>query len=129
MKQLVWLDIGLVLMTCRDQLGVDDVFDYVRDLGLLESAINRPVNAFYYGRYNDIPAIAAIYAFGICQNHAFVDGNKRTALAASEAFLQLNDYELNVTNREAVQIFLLLADGKINESELVNWFRNNSIEL
>ena len=60
----------------------------MRDLGLLESALARPLNKFAYGE-TDLAALAAAYAFGIARNHPFVDGNKRAAFGAMIVFLGL----------------------------------------
>jgi death-on-curing protein len=61
----------------------------VRDEGLLESALSRPQNLFGY-ETAALPQLAAAYAYGICKNHPFVDGNKRTSLVVAELFLALN---------------------------------------
>ena len=68
----------------------------VRDLKLLESAIYMPESSFD-GKYlhETIPAMAATYAYHICQNHPFIDGNKRVALACSLVFLDINEYDFN----------------------------------
>src|SRR5207249_5785917 len=61
--------------------------DGVRDIGLLDSAVAMPAAAFGGQHLHDgIPAMAAAYLFHICKNHAFVDGNKRTGLAAAIQF-------------------------------------------
>lgn len=123
-----WLDLKQVLGFCQDQLNLSNEWEGLRDLGLLDSALNRPFNAFCYGRYDDVPALAAVYAFGICQNHPFIDGNKRTAFLSSVTFLRLNGYRLIATKEDIVKTFLSLADGKIDELSLVKWFRDNSVK-
>ena len=66
----------------------------VRDLALLESAVAAPQASFGgQSPYADIPEVAAAYLFYLCQNHPFVDGNKRAALGACLVFLRLNDLE------------------------------------
>ena len=62
----------------------------LRDEGLLESALASPRNRFEYGE-TDVFELAAAYAFALTSNHPFVDGNKRTALAAAITFLAIND--------------------------------------
>lgn len=94
----------------------------IRDQGLLDSAIARPVNLSGYGE-PDVADLAAAYAFGIAQNHPFVDGNKRTAAVMSEAFLMLNGYELTATDAELVVAFVALAGGDLSEVEMADWFR------
>ena len=67
----------------------------VKDFGLLESAIAMPRQQFA-GDYlhNSIPEMSAAYLFHICKNHPFFDGNKRTALATTEFFILMNEFEL-----------------------------------
>lgn len=67
----------------------------LRDAGLLESAINQP-HATYGGQWlhKDLFEMAAAYAFHVCKNHPFLDGNKRTALACALVFLEINGVSL-----------------------------------
>lgn len=94
----------------------------IRDIGLFESAMARPVNAAAYGE-PDAAAIAASYAFGLARNHPFVDGNKRTAAAVSITFLELNGHRFSGSDAEIVVAFEALAAGEIGEEELAAWFR------
>jgi death-on-curing protein len=97
----------------------------VRDPGLLESALARPLNLVAYGEPS-LPRLAASYAFGIARNHPFVDGNKRTAAVAAELFLGLNGLDLTADDVDLVRIFLALAAGEMNEEELAAWIDRNS---
>ncbi len=65
---------------------------FVRDFGLLESALARPQNAFAYGE-EDIVVLAVALMAGISRAHAFEQGNKRTAFAAMRLFLRANGYD------------------------------------
>ena len=96
----------------------------VRDEGMLESALMRPVRKADYGD-PDAADLAAAYAFGIVHNHPFVDGNKRTGLLTSELFLALNGFRLGASNGECVLTFLALAAGEIEEDALAEWFRGH----
>lgn len=96
----------------------------LRDEGMLESALARPMNLAAYGEPS-IFALAAAYAFGIARNHPFVDGNKRTAFMVSGVFLEYNGFELIADESDVVVTFLALAAGKLNESELAEWFQQN----
>src|ERR1051326_6019571 len=89
-----WLDLHIVLDLHTEQLALLGGPEEIRDLGLLESALARPQNKFAYGE-TDLAALAAAYGFGIARNHPFVDGNKRTALAALIVFLNLNKLDLD----------------------------------
>lgn len=98
----------------------------VRDMGLLESALAKPQNLFAYSEGQaDVAAMAASYAYGIATNHPFIDGNKRTALAVSFVFVELNGYGMTATEPDAYTTFLALAAGDISENELAEWFRKN----
>jgi len=92
----------------------------LRDAGMLESAVGRQLQTATYGCC-DIPNIAASLAFGITQNHAFLDGNKRTAFGAMVAFLDKNAVEFDCDPVEVQQIFVELAAGTIGEPDMAEW--------
>jgi death-on-curing protein len=115
-----WLDIDLVLDIHAELLALFGGPDGVRDIGLLESALARPVNRFAYGE-TDLSTLAAAYGFGIAKNHPFVDGNKRTALASMIVFLGLNNIDLDAPQEEAAAIVFSLAAGEITEDILAGW--------
>jgi death on curing protein len=77
-------------------LDASDGAPGTRDRGLLDSAVMAPQSGYYVS----LAEMAAVYAHGIAKNHAFVDGNKRTALVSSLAFLRLNGYPLRVNQAE-----------------------------
>ena len=94
----------------------------VRDRGAFESAMARPKNLAAYGD-PDAADLAAAYAFGIARNHAFVDGNKRTAWVLARLFLALNGQRLHFAKDEAIRAMLSLAAGELTEGALASWFR------
>ncbi|WP_151955670.1 type II toxin-antitoxin system death-on-curing family toxin [Sphingomonas sp. EC-HK361] len=94
----------------------------VKDAGLLESAIARPLNKHGYGE-TDLCALAASYAFGIARNHPFADGNKRTAWVMARLFLKLNAIELSFDKADATRTMIALAAGNLSEEHLAAWFR------
>lgn len=99
----------------------------IRDQGLLESALARPKNIWAYAESRpSLPRLAAAYAFGISANHPFVDGNKRTALVVSFAFLDVNGLEVTASQEDAFLTILGLAAGEINEDQLAAWFERNT---
>ena len=124
MSEWIWIDIRVVLAANDEQLAEHGGAIGVRDRGALESALARPQNLAAYGE-SDAAALAAAYAFGIAKNHAFVDGNKRTALVALESFLDLNGYDLTADDVQAVLIVLGVADSTISEADLASWIRND----
>jgi death-on-curing protein len=119
-----WLDTDIVLDIHAEQLAVFGGGDGIRDLGLLESALARPLNKFAYGE-TDLAALAAAYAFGVARNHPFVDGNKRAAFGSMVVFLGLNGIDLDVPPEDATAIILEVAAGEIDEDGLARWLRDN----
>lgn len=112
----------LALAIHSRQLAEHGGADGVRDEGLLDSALGRPRNRFAYEDPTPTLAdLAAAYAFGLSRNHAFVDGNKRTAAVVCETFLALNGMTLEATDVELYPIFLSLAAGSLTEAELAAW--------
>jgi death-on-curing protein len=120
----IWLDVDEVIDMHAEQLAIFGGPEGVRDRGLLESAILRPVNQWHYGQ-TDMAALAAAYAFGLARNHAFVDGNKRIAFQAMMVFLRSNDIAFTPDPAHATAIILSLAAGEVNEDGLTRWIRDN----
>ncbi len=113
----------------RRQLAEHGGMEGVADRGLLESALARPRHLFAYSDPKpDLAALAGAYAFGICKNHAFNDGNKRTALVVCRTFLLLNGVDIRAAKDELYRTFLSLADGTMGEAELVAWIRGHLVE-
>ncbi len=120
----VWLDANVALAIHERQLAEHGGGIGVRDEGLLESALGRPVNRWAYGE-DDLCALAAAYAFGVARNHPFIDGNKRTAWVLARLFLRLNGAVLIFAPEEAIRTVLALAAGELSEAELADWFRGH----
>ena len=94
----------------------------LRDEGLLDSALARPLNLVAYGE-PDLAALAASYGVGSAKNHAFVDGNKRAAFLAVGLFLALNGQRLAATQADATLTMLAAASGALGEDECAAWIR------
>jgi death-on-curing protein len=124
MTEPEWLDVDIVIDFHAEQLALFGGPDGIRDLGLLHSALARPVNKFAYGE-TDLAALAAAYGFGIARNHPFIDGNKRTALASMIVFLGLNRMDLDAPQEEATAMVLSLAAGELDEATLARWIANH----
>lgn len=120
----LWLSVEAVRDIHTEQLALFGGPDGTRDLGLLESALARPMNRFAYGE-TDMAALAAGYAFGIARNHPFIDGNKRVALLAMVTFLRLNAIPFAPSNPDAAAAILALAAGEVDEDGLTRWIRDN----
>lgn len=119
-----WLDIDIVFDFHAEQLALFGGADGMRDRGLLESALARPINKFAYGE-SDLAALAAAYAFGLARNHPFVDGNKRAAFASIIVFLGLNGFDFDVPPEQATAMILALAAGEVSEESLTRWIKDN----
>ena len=124
MSQPRWLTLRDVIDMHAEQLALFGGPAGIRDQGLLESAIARPINQWLYGNAG-LAELAAAYAFGIARNHPFIDGNKRAAFAALMAFLRLNKIGFRPPSPEATAIILELAEGKVSEDGLARWIQDN----
>jgi death on curing protein len=124
MSEPIWLSVAEIKDMHSEQLAMFGGGEGMRDEGLLESAVMRPQNQWHYG-VSDLALLAANYAFGIAQNHPFIDGNKRVAFAAMMVFLRINDTLFRPPSAEATAIMLSLAAGEIGEQELMGWIRRN----
>lgn len=98
----------------------------VRDEGLIESALSRPLNRWHYeGAGVDLADLAAAYGFGLARNHGYLDGNKRIALAAIHMFAWINGHEVVVEEPDEVAVMLDVASGRLEEAELAAWIRGH----
>jgi len=120
----IWLDLQQIVDMHSEQLALFGGPAGIRDLGLLESAINRPVNRWHYGEA-DLARLASAYAFGLARNHAFLDGNKRIAFEAMMVFLRISGIPFAPKPPDATAIILSLAAGEVDEEGLARWIRDN----
>jgi death-on-curing protein len=99
----------------------------VRDVGLLESALARPQATFGQDDlYPDLWSKAAALMHSLIRNHPFVDGNKRTALAATGIFLELNGYALTTSNEAVLEFTRQVAVGGVALAEMATWLEAHS---
>ena len=128
MTEPTWLLDDLVLAIHEAQLAEHGGLNGIRDRGLLESALARPKNLYSYseGRVN-LNQLAAAYAVGIGRNHAFNDGNKRTAWFAAATFLEINGRQVTVSQAAVVHIMLAVADGTAGEEQFVQWLEEENV--
>lgn len=124
MSEPIWLDVREVIDMHAEQLEMFGGPEGIRDQGMLESAIARPLNRWHYGA-SDLAALAAAYAFGLAKNHPFVDGNKRIAFQAMMVFLRSNSVAFAPEPAHATAIILALAAGEVGEEGLTRWIRDN----
>lgn len=126
MKAWHWLVEGVVIAVHAEQIAEHGGRDGIRDRGLLSSALDRPRNLAGYGMPK-VFDLAAAYAFGIMQNHPFIDGNKRTGFLAAYIFLALNGWKLIAAEASAVEAALALASGRMSEAEFAGWLKAQSV--
>ena len=122
----VWLDPSVIHAVHDEQLGEHGGGAAgLRDAGLLESALARPMHLAVYGEA-DAASLAAAYGYGLAKNHPFVDGNKRTAFVAVELFLALNGWTLTASDADCVLAMLRLAASEWSEARFAQWLRKSS---
>lgn len=123
-QEPLWLDTRDAITIHARQLAEFGGPEGMRDQGLLESALAKPVNKWSYGD-NDLASLAASYAFGLVRNHPFADGNKRTAWVLARLFLMFNGEKIKFEKDDAIRTMIILAAGELAEEQLANWFREH----
>lgn len=98
----------------------------ILDEGKLESAVFRAQNLSNYDQEATIYDLAASMGWGIVNNHAFVDGNKRTAFVVMAVFLQINSIMLTASEVDVVNIMLAVASNQISQEQLSDWLSKSS---
>ena len=119
-----WIDKRALLLLHDESLAEHGGASGLRDEGLLDSALARPLNLALYEQ-PDIASLAASYGVGLAKNHAFVDGNKRAAFLAIGLFLMVNGFRLKATQAEATLTILDVAAGVVDEAALAQWIREH----
>ncbi len=123
------------------KLGLEDVLvfhrklieqtggsDGIRDLGLIESALNRAFMT-YEGKdlYQEIEDKISVITYSLVNNHGFVDGNKRIGVAVMILLFRLNDIKVNYSQKELIDLGLGIADGFLKENEIKQWIKKHMI--
>ena len=123
----LFLTLEEVLAIHEDRIRKYGGSNGTRDLGLLESAMGS-VSATFDGVFlhESIFEMAAAYLFGICKNHPFVDGNKRTALASSLVFLGLNGVRIRAEEDELVDLVIGVAEGRVSKAAVAVFFEEHA---
>lgn len=120
-----WIDKRLLLILHDESLAEHGGASGLRDEGLLDSALARPLNLLAYGA-PDAADLAAAYGVGLAKNHAFIDGNKRVAFLSAGLFLALNGRRLTASQADATLTMLSVASSEIDEAAFARWIRANS---
>ncbi len=122
MSSWKWVNRKVLLLLHEESLAEHGGASGLRDEGLLDSALARPVNLALY-ETPDVAALAASYGVGLAKNHPFVDGNKRAAFLAVGLFLMANGYRLRATQAEATLAVLSVAASEMDEASFAAWLR------
>jgi death-on-curing protein len=118
----IWLELEAVLAIHDEQIAEHGGSLGVRDPGLLEAALARPMNLAAYEQ-PDAAELAAVYAIAIARNHPFIDGNKRTAYVALELFLDQNAFDFGATDADATVMTWQMAAGDVSDPDFIAWVR------
>jgi death-on-curing protein len=121
-----WISKQALLLLHDESLAEHGGGSGLRDEGLLDSALARPVNLAAYEE-PDAAALAASYGVGVAKNHPFVDGNKRAALLAAGLFLYLNGFRLQATQADTTLTMLGVAAGEVSEEAFAAWLRSHIV--
>ena len=121
-----WINRAVLIAVHEMQLAEHGGGAGLRDANLLESALSRPLNLAACGS-PDVCALAAAYGYGISRNYAFIEGNKCTALVATELFLRLNGWRLIVSDADCALTMLSLASGELSEDDFAAWLRSHVV--
>jgi death on curing protein len=128
MSEPVWVPARAVHIIHDRQIARHGGASGLRDDGLLQNALQRPVNKWPYENA-DMFECAVGYAFGVAKAHAFVDGNKRTAFVTGVTFLRLNGWYFLTQPAEGVEFMEGLASNQISEEEFKKWLQRASTEI
>ncbi|MGO4524374.1 type II toxin-antitoxin system death-on-curing family toxin [Microvirga sp. 2MCAF35] len=125
MSEPRWISRQALLLKHAESLRLFGGAEGLRDEGMLDSALARPVNAWFYRGEMRTEYLAAAYAFGLSKNHPFIDGNKRAAFIAYVGFLKLNGFNLVASQPDAYRTMIDLAAGAMSEEDFAEWIHMN----
>ncbi len=123
-SKFVWIDLDLVLLMHEYSLSAHGGAEGIRNKGLLESALATPQN-LSLSESPSLSALAAAYLVSIIKNHAFVDGNKRTAWVTARTFLALNGVSVVFDALETIVFVESVAVGVVDRTEATIWFEEH----
>ena len=123
MNEPVWLSLATLHLLHDRQLELFGGLRGIRDEGTVESALARPVNAWVYAEAVDIETLAATYLCAVVRQQGYLDGNKRTALAAMLVFLRLNGRRLIAPGPEVYAIVMAAATAEVGVEKVAAWLK------
>ena len=125
MKRIDFLTLAEIIEIHMNQIDLYGGDSGLRDITLLQSAMALPESTFDNKfLHKDIYEMAAAYAFHICQNQPFVDGNKRVGLVTALVFLDFNGIDIDDPNEILYKAMMDVASGKLNKEKLADVFRS-----
>lgn len=128
MREPEFLSPAIIEQLHADSLALFGGSAGVRDRGLVESALASARNTYLYGG-GDMFEIAASYAFHIAQAQAYLDGNKRTAVAAALTFLRGNDVKLRIDELLIYEAMIAIAEKRMTKADLAAIFRKHASDV
>ena len=130
MSEPLFLTFDEVLSLHAEQIRLFGGASGIRDIALLHSALGN-TEATFDGAFlhETIFAMAATYLYGICRNHPFLDGNKRTAVAAALTFLALNDVEVDADEDAFYDVVIGIAEGRVSKAAVTVFLEEHAIRL
>ena len=128
MTAWIWVDERLALAIHERSIMLHGGAARVRDAGLLQSALARPLQVAAYGEAADVIDLATAYTAGIIRNHPFVDGNKRAGFVVGILFLELNGLRFTASEEVATQAVMGLAAGTLDEAGYGAFLRGNVVQ-
>ena len=129
MKEPKWLTKRMVLAIHDEAVDMFGGTAGLRDDGLLESALSRPQNRHAYESEATLFDLAASVCHGICKNHPFLDGNKRTALLSARAFMFLNGQVFEPREVDEYWNLIAISESTLGGPSSAGWFREGSISF
>jgi death-on-curing protein len=127
MRAPIWVENEDCLAFHNELLAWFGGLEGIRDEGMLDSALNRPLQLCHYSEPSMFE-MAAAYAAGLLKNHPFLDGNKRSGFMAAALFLEINGYKLQAPEEEAVIMTRDLAAGEIEEAAYAAWLEKSCVK-
>ena len=121
----VWITIATLHLLHARQLELFGGLQGVRDEGAIESALARPLNAWTHGTATDIETLAASYLCAVVRQQGYLDGNKRTALAAMLVFLRLNGRALSAPGPELYALVIAASTGEVGVEQVTEWVKRH----
>lgn len=125
MAEPKWIEPEALVVLHGRSLALHGGPEGIRDAGLLESALERPKNRYFYEGVGDLAELAATYAGAVSANHPFIDGNKRAAFVAMALFLRINGLRFSADKVDATRTVFALAAGDLSIDDLAAWIRLN----